>query len=125
MNGLVEEPFAEETRSPADYTLAELDDAIAGVTFDSEGYLIEPDRWTPALAHAIARREGLTLTARHWIVLNFARREYTQSHHDAPTLRRITHHTDVDTQELYTLFPICPAKLAARIAGLSKPHGCL
>jgi len=40
-------------------------------------------------------------------------------------LRRITQQTDVSMKEMYQLFPDGPAKLAANIAGLKKPTGCI
>ena len=37
----------------------------------------------------------------------------------------ITKQSGVDTKELYQLFPGGPAKVAAKIAGLKKPTGCI
>ena len=42
-----------------------------------------------------------------------------------PGLRRISKLSGVDMTELYELFPKGPGKLAARIAGLPKPKGCI
>jgi tRNA 2-thiouridine synthesizing protein E len=94
------------------------------VEFDAEGFLVDPQMWTSEIAEAIAVREGLELTDRHWIVINFARSEF-DTNGEAPTLRRITKNTDVDTKELYALFPGGPAKNAAKVSGLGKPTGCL
>jgi tRNA 2-thiouridine synthesizing protein E len=44
---------------------------------------------------------------------------------DAPTLRRITKTLNIPTKELYALFPGGAAKIAAKIAGLPKPTGCI
>ncbi len=44
---------------------------------------------------------------------------------DAPSIRKLTKESGVDTKELYYLFPKGPAKKAARIAGLPKPKGCI
>lgn len=92
--------------------------------FDTDGYLEDPNAWTPELAQAIAEREGITLTDRHWVVINYARNEY-KTKGEAPTLRNITKNTDVDTKELYSLFPGGPGKKAAMVAGLHKPTGCI
>ena len=63
----------------------------------------------------IAAREGITLTGRNeW-----------KTKGEAPTLRNITKNTDVDTKALYGLFPGGPGKLAAKVAGLHKPTGCI
>jgi TusE/DsrC/DsvC family sulfur relay protein len=94
------------------------------VKFDSEGFMTDPHDWTPEIGEAIARSLGIELTDRHWIVINFARQEF-ETTGQPPTLRRITKSTPVDTKEIYQLFPGGPAKVAARIAGLGKPTGCI
>lgn len=94
------------------------------VNFDSEGYMVDAKSWTTEIGKAIAEREGLALTDRHWVVINFARKEYETSG-EAPSLRRITKETDVSTKEIYALFPGGPAKIAAKISGLAKPTGCI
>jgi len=103
----------------------ELRDAVLEqVEFDEEGFLTNPDDWNRDLAKAIAEREGLELTDRHWVVIEFNRTSFAENG-EAPTLRRITKLTDVNTKELYALFPGGPAKLAAKVSGLGKPTGCI
>lgn len=97
---------------------------LDSVKFNADGYLEDPNQWTPELAEAIAKREEITLTARHWVVINYARNEW-KTKGEAPTLRNITKNTDVDTKELYSLFPGGPGKMAAKVAGLHKPTGCI
>jgi tRNA 2-thiouridine synthesizing protein E len=97
---------------------------ITGVAFNEEGYMVDAHAWAPEIAELIAEREGLQLTERHWAVINFARKEF-ETTGEAPTLRRITKNSGVDTKEMYELFPNGPAKLAAKIAGLKKPTGCI
>ena len=92
--------------------------------FDDGGYMVDAKAWNENIAYAIAEDEGLTLTDRHWIVIDFARSEFF-ANGDAPTIRRITKQTDVNTKELYQLFPDGPAKQAAMVAGLPKPSGCI
>jgi TusE/DsrC/DsvC family sulfur relay protein len=94
------------------------------VRFDQEGYMADARDWTPEIAQALAVREDIVLTDRHWVVLNFIRKEY-ESLGEPPTLRKITKTSGVDTKEMYQLFPGGPAKIAARIAGLKKPTGCI
>ncbi len=94
------------------------------VEFDQDGFMVDPNAWTPEIGEAIAQAIGLNLTDRHWIVINFARQEF-ENNGEAPTLRRITKATPVDTKEIYQLFPGGPAKNAARVAGLGKPTGCI
>jgi tRNA 2-thiouridine synthesizing protein E len=97
---------------------------LDNVDFDEEGYMVDPNAWTPDIGRAIAAREDLGLTDRHWVVINFVRQEF-ETNGEPPTLRRITKRTDVNTKELYQLFPGGPAKRAAMVSGLGKPTGCI
>jgi tRNA 2-thiouridine synthesizing protein E len=97
---------------------------LDSVKFDADGYMEDGNLWTSEIGSAIAKREGVTLTDRHWVVINYARNEW-KTKGEAPTLRNITKNTDVDTKELYGLFPGGPGKLAAKISGLKKPTGCI
>jgi tRNA 2-thiouridine synthesizing protein E len=100
------------------------DQLLATVVLDAEGFMTDANAWTPEIAAALAAREGIVLTDRHWVVLNFCRAEW-QASGEAPTLRSITKSTDVTTKEIYQLFPGGPGKLASKIAGLKKPTGCI
>ncbi|NOZ26734.1 MAG: TusE/DsrC/DsvC family sulfur relay protein [Chloroflexi bacterium] len=98
---------------------------LTKVQFDAEGFMVNPDDWTPEIAEALAEEEGIApLTDRHWEVINFVRKYY-QEKGEPPTLRRITKLSGVSTKELYQLFPGGPAKKVARLAGLGKPKGCI
>ncbi len=97
---------------------------LDGIEFDAEGFMVDPHAWTPEIGEAIASGLGLPLTDRHWIVINFARKEF-ETNGEPPTLRRITKQTEVNTKELYALFPGGAAKVAAKISGLGKPTGCI
>ncbi len=97
---------------------------LAQVEFDAEGYMKDPNAWTPEIAEAIAAQEGITLTERHWEVINFCR-EKAKETGKSPTLREISAGTGIPTKELFQLFPKGPAKKVARIAGLKKPEGCI
>ena len=94
------------------------------VEFDDDGFMANPNAWTPEIGQAIAEDQGITLTDRHWIVINCARKELEENG-EPPTLRRITKRTEVNTKEIYQLFPGGPAKTASRISGLGKPTGCI
>ena len=97
---------------------------LENVEFDGDGYMVDPHTWTSEIGEAIAADQGITLTDRHWVVINFARKEF-EDNGEPPTLRRITKRTDVNTKELYQLFPGGAAKTAAKISGLEKPTGCI
>jgi dissimilatory sulfite reductase related protein len=95
------------------------------VTLDAEGFLQKPEEWTLAIAEEIATENGITpLTDRHWQVVRFMRQRYLDSD-NAPTIRTLGKESGVPIKELYQLFPKGPAKLAAKIGGIPKPHGCI
>ena len=100
---------------------------IAGVDVlvDDEGFFQEPDQWTEAMAPDLARAEGIEeLTDRHWQVLHFMRQEYAEKG-TGPTVRVLGKTSGVPVKELYQLFPKGPAKVAAKVAGIPKPRGCI
>lgn len=99
----------------------------AGVTVElnDEGFFTDPNAWTTAMAEEMARAEGIdTLTDQHWTVLNFMRAEYFDKG-TGPTIRVLGKNSGVSVKEIYQLFPKGPAKLAARLAGIPKPKGCI
>jgi tRNA 2-thiouridine synthesizing protein E len=102
-------------------------DTIAGTPVDvnEEGFLTDPSQWTEEIALELARREGIDpMTERHWEVVRFMRSEY-EAKGTGPTVRILGKTSGVPVKELYELFPKGPAKLAAKIAGIPKPRGCI
>ena len=102
-------------------------DTIAGLAIDvnDEGFLLDPGQWTEEVAVELARREGIDpLTDRHWEVIRFMRAEF-EAKGTGPTVRMLGKTSGVPVKELYQLFPKGPAKLAAKIAGIPKPRGCI
>jgi TusE/DsrC/DsvC family sulfur relay protein len=92
---------------------------------DAEGFFLHPEQWTEAMAGEIARENGIPeLTDRHWEVIRFMRRTYLETG-SAPSIRTLGKASGVPIKELYQLFPKGPAKLAAKIAGIPKPRGCI
>ncbi|HVV22481.1 MAG TPA: TusE/DsrC/DsvC family sulfur relay protein [Pseudonocardiaceae bacterium] len=99
--------------------------ADTAVSVNDEGFFTEPDQWTPQMAVEIAHRAGIDeLTDRHWKVIDFMRAEYAAKG-TGPTVRALGKTSGVSVKELYQLFPKGPAKLAAKIAGIPKPRGCI
>ena len=95
------------------------------IEVDAEGFLQKPEQWSEELAVEIARAVGIDpLTDRHWQVVRFMRERYLRNG-QAPTIRTLGKESGVSTKELYQLFAKGPAKLAARIGGIPKPHGCI
>lgn len=92
---------------------------------DADGNLANTSDWNEDVAIAFAKSEGIEeLNDRHWIVINYMRKQYEEKG-DAPSIRKLTKESGVDTKELYGLFPKGPAKKSAKIAGLPKPKGCI
>ena len=99
-------------------------DGVA-VTLNDEGFFEDPNQWTEAMAVELAKDEGIDeLTDRHWQVIRFMRSEYFDKG-TGPTVRVLGKTSGVSVKELYQLFPKGPAKLAAKIAGIPKPRGCI
>ena len=77
------------------------------------------------MAPEIARAAGIdVLTEPHWQVIKHMRKEYAEKG-TGPTVRALGRTSGVSIKELYQLFPKGPAKLAAKIAGIPKPRGCI
>ena len=95
------------------------------VSVNDEGFLTDPGQWTEEMAPQIARSAGIgELTPRHWQVIRFMRDQY-QAKGTGPTVRVLGKTSGVTVRELYQLFPKGPAKVAAKIAGIPKPRGCI
>ena len=100
---------------------------IAGVdvVLNDEGFLEQPDQWNEAIAVELAKGEGLDpLTPQHWQVIHFMRDQYFEKG-TGPTVRALGKTSGVSINGLYQLFPKGPAKVAAKIAGIPKPRGCI
>ena len=93
---------------------------------DAEGYLLEPD-YSAEAPQVIAAAEGIVLTAEHWDVIDYMRDQYRENGH-TPNFRNMLKgfgeiRPGVDSKHLYDLFPLGPAKQAAKVAGLPQPLG--
>ncbi len=100
---------------------------IAGKTLelDADGNLANVSDWSEDVARELAKMEGINeLNDRHWHVINYMRKVYEEEG-GAPSIRKLTKQSGVETKELYSLFPKGPAKKSAKIAGLPKPKGCI
>ena len=95
------------------------------VEFDQAGFLVHPEQWSPELAQALANELGVgELGPRHWLIIDFARKE-TAASGASPNIRRLTTGSGMDTRELFELFKRAPGKTVARIAGTPRPVGCI
>ena len=90
----------------------------------AEGFLQKPEQWSDDLAIEMASSLGITLTDKHWQVIRFMRDRFLTTG-SAPSIRTLGKESGVPIKELYQLFPKGPAKLAAKLGGIPKPHGCI
>ena len=99
--------------------------ASTDVELNDEGFFVDPAQWTEDMVPELAAREGIEpMTDDHWTVVRFMRKEYLEKG-TGPTVRILGKTSGVSVKELYQLFPKGPAKSAAKIAGIPKPHGCI
>ncbi len=99
--------------------------AGAEVELNDEGFFVHPEQWNEAVGAVIAREAGIDpMTDRHWQVVRYMRSQYLETG-SAPSIRTLGKASGVPVKELYQLFPKGPAKLAAKIAGIPKPRGCI
>ncbi|MFI5287210.1 MAG: TusE/DsrC/DsvC family sulfur relay protein [Candidatus Dormibacteria bacterium] len=98
---------------------------LTAITRNDDGFFVDPQQWLEALVPALAKLEGISdLTDRHWQITRFMRSEYLENG-TGPAVRTLGKASGVSIRELYQLFPNGPAKIAARIAGIPKPRGCI
>ncbi len=98
---------------------------FAGITIDvtDEGYMTSSSQWTKEIAVEIAKEEGITLTDKHFAVIEYLRDRVAKG--EALTIRSIGKSGVVDTKGFYELFPGAPLKKATKIAGVAKPASCV
>ncbi len=96
---------------------------------DSEGYLVDPEDWTPDIGRELAAEEGLELSTQDWEIIGFMR-NYWREHQVAPDVRHVvdylTGETGVDKRSakdrLFQLFPYGYVKQACKVAGMMRPR---
>lgn len=93
------------------------------VACNDEGYLLNTEDWTKEVGKEIANEELITMTDKHWEVIQFLQQQCEQG---IPlTIRKIGKSGIVSIKEFYQLFPDGPLKKASRIAGIPKPVSCI
>lgn len=95
---------------------------------DEEGFLMDPELWTPELAEALAAEEELKLDPERWAVVRYIR-DYWDRQASVPEARTLLKHlksewgTEKATRRyLYRLFPYGYGQQACKIAGMRKPR---
>jgi len=93
------------------------------VTVNDEGYLTDSTQWTKEIALEIAKEEGISLTDKHFTLIDYLRDKVAKG--ETLTLRAVGKSGVIDTKGFYELFPGAPLKKSTRIAGLAKPTSCV
>ena len=94
------------------------------IELDVNGNLTDPTAWDEDVARALAAKDNLELTDKHFDLLNYLRSEYFDNNGEQPMERMINKGmskiwgTRVSSKDLYELFPGAPSKQGNRIAGL-------
>lgn len=98
---------------------------------DDEGYLLNPQHWSPLLAEQLAQTERLELSKLHWAIIHFTRNFYL-ARQTMPKMRELithlrqeAHYPEINSTAVHKLFPFGPAQQIAKISGLPKPIRCL
>lgn len=95
------------------------------VEVDEDGFILNPDDWTEAIAIAMSDTENIEeLGEGHWKLIHYLR-DYYKKFGVAPMIRKMCKQTGFQLKEIYELFPSGPAKGACKLAGLPKPTGCV
>lgn len=90
------------------------------------GFLVNQEDWSEELATHMAEQEGLTLTPKHWDLINFLRDEFFNNNSNQPNTRQIVKAmadkwgSNVIQKDVYDLFPKDPSKQGGRISGLPE-----
>jgi tRNA 2-thiouridine synthesizing protein E len=100
---------------------------LSTVARDNEGFLLHPQDWSVAVAHAIALEGGQELGERHWEIIHFIRDHFEQTEM-VPEARKVLRfmrgkwgEAEATRKSLYRLFPTGYGQTACKIAGMRKP----
>ena len=93
---------------------------------DANGFLKNAEDWRKELATFIAANEGVTLTQKHWDIIDYLRDSYFNNNGEQPNTRHIVKAmsdkwgTNDSQKDVYDLFPKDPSKQGGRISGLPE-----
>lgn len=93
------------------------------VDLNEEGYLTNFSQWNKEVGNAIANENEITMTDRHWEVVDYLQGKHTKE--EALSIRGIKKSGVINIKEFYELFPGGPLKISTKIAGIPKPKSCI
>ncbi|MDR1487704.1 MAG: TusE/DsrC/DsvC family sulfur relay protein [Deltaproteobacteria bacterium] len=92
---------------------------------DNEGFLLDPNQWDEDWVEIVRESEEIEeMTEDHLEVIQLLR-SYQTKHGQPPRVRDFTAVTGFKMKYIYELFPSGPGKGASKMAGLTKPEGCV
>ena len=94
------------------------------VPVDGEGFLVNRDDWSEAVAVELAKADEFDITDQIMNYIKEARSMY-DNNGVVPPIRKFAKAVDVSTKELYDVFKKGPMKLICKWGGLPKPTGCV
>ena len=87
---------------------------------DDRGYMTEPSMWTPSIAEALAKEQGLVeITNDQWKVILHMRQYYLE-YGIVPPIRMLSRETSFTLRQMKNMFPGGLADSACKIAGLPR-----
>lgn len=87
--------------------------------FDPDGFMTDPETWSPERAARIARMDGIAeLTPKHWEVIRHVRKQFFNIG-SLPVMRLVCRAAGIDRHKAHKLFSSC--KGLWRVAGLPNP----
>lgn len=102
-----------------------MEKTIAGTNVDvnADGYFENPAQWTKEMAVEMAKDYNITLTDKHFALLDFLRQKHLAG--EQLTIRKVGTSGITDIKEFYQLFPGGPLKISSKLAGIPKPVSCV
>ena len=91
---------------------------------DGDGYLVDPDNWTPEIAKAMAEADEVELDDVKWEQILKAR-EYYDENGVVPPIRKFSKYIGADQKEMFKMWMSGPMKPITKYGGLPKPTGCV
>lgn len=98
--------------------LAYADESGHYFVIDENGFMLDPSQWSREFSISKAREIGVTLTDRHWDLIDFVREKFIKLG-SLPPMRSVCKAAGFDKHELKSQFGSCI--VLWKIAGLPDP----